>query len=116
MPVDPALAGEAYCYVTTTGRVSGRPHTVEIWFGLRGDTIYILSGERTDWVRNARRQPRVSVRIGGATFDGAARAVEPGVEELAARRMLRDKYAKDNDDLDDWSLTAYPVAIDLAPG
>ena len=34
MKPDPALAGETYCYLTTTGRVTGKPHTIEIWFAL----------------------------------------------------------------------------------
>jgi hypothetical protein len=30
MPSDPrAHAAERFCYLTTTGRVSGKPHTVE---------------------------------------------------------------------------------------
>ena len=33
MPRDPhEHAGEQFCYLTTTGRVTGRPHEVEIWF------------------------------------------------------------------------------------
>ncbi len=45
-PPDPALAGEQYCYLTTTGRVTGRPHTIEIWFALDGGTLYMLAGGR----------------------------------------------------------------------
>jgi hypothetical protein len=26
-----------FCYLTTAGRVSGRPHSVEIWFALQDD-------------------------------------------------------------------------------
>jgi hypothetical protein len=29
MAFDPALAGEDYCYLTTTGRVSGEPREIE---------------------------------------------------------------------------------------
>jgi hypothetical protein len=42
------LANEDYCYIRTTGRISGNPHTVEIWFGADGDTIYVLAGSRHD--------------------------------------------------------------------
>jgi hypothetical protein len=38
-------ADDRYCYLTTMGRVSGEPRTVEIWFGLSGRTIYILAGD-----------------------------------------------------------------------
>ena len=33
-----------YCYVTTTGRRSGNPHTIEIWFALHEGRVYLLSG------------------------------------------------------------------------
>ncbi len=35
---------EQFCYLTTTGRKTGRPHTIEIWFGFANDTFYLLSG------------------------------------------------------------------------
>ena len=38
------LAKEDYCYLTTTGRVSGKPRKIEIWFMLQGSTLYMLSG------------------------------------------------------------------------
>ena len=28
-------ADDNYCYLTTTGRKSGSPHEIEIWFGIR---------------------------------------------------------------------------------
>lgn len=118
MALDPSLAAEDYCYVTTTGRVTGKPHTVEIWFALRDSTIYILAGGRyrADWVRNALKQPAVRVRIADNQFEGRARVVEEGAEDLMARRMLLEKYARTEDaDLDDWAITALPVAIDLTP-
>jgi hypothetical protein len=34
MALDPQLAAADYCYVTTTGRVTGNPHTIVIWFVL----------------------------------------------------------------------------------
>ena len=42
----PALAAEDYCYLTTTGRVSGEPREIEIWFALEGGSLYMLSGGR----------------------------------------------------------------------
>jgi deazaflavin-dependent oxidoreductase (nitroreductase family) len=116
MALTPALAAQDYCYVTTTGRVTGKPHTIEIWFGAEGDTIYLLSGgrDRSDWVRNLRKQPETSVRIGRQTFAGRAREVrERTKEDALARRLLLEKYAR-HDDLDEWGRTALAVAIDLA--
>ncbi|MEX2246854.1 MAG: nitroreductase family deazaflavin-dependent oxidoreductase [Dehalococcoidia bacterium] len=108
------LAGQDYCYVTTTGRVTGKPRTIEIWFGAAGDTLYLLSGgrDRSDWVRNMRKTPEVSVRIGRRRFAARARIVRARTKEDAlARRLLLEKYAR-YDDLDDWGRTALTVALD----
>ena len=107
-----------YCYITTTGRVTGKPHTIEIWFGLEGRTLYVLAGggQRADFVRNAMKQPNVTVRIGtrrSRELTATARIVTTKREDALARRLLLAKYAS-NDDLDEWGRTALPVAFDLA--
>ena len=115
------LAAERYCYLTTTGRRSGRPREIEIWFHLdgsspHGTTIYMLAEGRggANWVRNLRADPSVSVRIADQTFPGTARIVEGGEEELLARRALPDKYREGySEDLSEWGETALPVAVDL---
>jgi deazaflavin-dependent oxidoreductase (nitroreductase family) len=112
------LGGEDYCYITTTGRVTGRAHTVEIWFALADTTVYVLAGGRhdADFVRNARKQPAVHVRVGGRTFAATARAVAGGSEEDArARVLVVGKYAPGYDgDLSEWGREALVVAFDLA--
>jgi deazaflavin-dependent oxidoreductase (nitroreductase family) len=119
MALDAKLAAEDYCYVRTTGRVTGRPHEIEIWFAAEGETIYILAGGRhhADWVKNVKKQPEVPVRVGRTTFGGRARIVAPDTDEDArARRIVLAKYAPTNDDLDEWGRTALPVAIELKSG
>jgi deazaflavin-dependent oxidoreductase (nitroreductase family) len=112
-----ALAEDDFCYLTTTGRNSGRPHTIEIWFALEGQTLYLLSGgkDRSDWVKNVQRQPAVQVRIRERLFNGQARLVTDQQEDALARKIVFDKYTpRDSDDLTDWARTSLPVAIDLA--
>ena len=116
MAVDPSLASESYCYLTTTGRVSGEPREIEIWFGLDGDTLYMLSGgrDRSDWVKNLIREPEVRVRLGDRVFEGRARIVSDGDEDARARRLLLEKYSPGySGDLSEWGQTALPVAVDL---
>ncbi|MDX1377868.1 MAG: nitroreductase family deazaflavin-dependent oxidoreductase [Anaerolineales bacterium] len=113
----PLLADEAYCYLTTTGRVTGNPHEIEIWFGARGNTLYLLSGgkDKSDWVKNLLKTPSVTMRIGKQTFKATARLVEDKQEEMMARNLLADKYNERNlnGSLGRWARTALPVAIDL---
>jgi deazaflavin-dependent oxidoreductase (nitroreductase family) len=111
------FAEESYCYLTTTGRVTGNPHEIEIWFGLKDNTLYLLSGgrEKSDWVKNLLKTPSVTMRVGKQTFKATARIVENKEEEMMARNMLADKYneRKANGSLGHWARTALPVAIDL---
>jgi len=115
MALDPSLSKEAYCYLTTTGRVSGEPHTIEIWFALVESTLYLLAGNhRSDWVLNLRRKPGVIVRLRDTTYDAAARIVTEPAEDALARRLLLEKYTGGyGGDLTAWSRTALPVAIDV---
>jgi deazaflavin-dependent oxidoreductase (nitroreductase family) len=111
-----SLAGEDFCYLTTTGRVSGRPHTIEIWFALNGYTLYMLSGgmDRSDWVKNALHLPDVTVRIKDRVIVGKARLVKDAEEDAVARQLVLKKYEKSSEeDLTEWSRSALPVAIDL---
>ena len=110
------FAGADYCYLTTLGRVSGKPHTIEIWFALSGKTLYLLSGgrEKSDWVKNTRHNPDVGVKINDVQFSGKARLVTSPEEDALARRIVLEKYTpRDSDDLTEWSRTSLPLAIDL---
>ena len=105
-----------FCYVTTTGRRSGTPHTVEIWFALHGGVVYLLSGggEGSDWVKNLREHPTVGLRLGDRDLICQARLVTDPAEDGLARRLVFDKYTpRSSDDLGEWHRTALPVAIDL---
>jgi deazaflavin-dependent oxidoreductase (nitroreductase family) len=111
-----SLAGENYCYLTTTGRVSGEPREIEIWFGLEGSRLYMLSGgrDRSDWVKNLKREPKVTVRIADRTLEGQARVVDDPAEDGRARDLLFEKYSPGySGDLADWRERSLPIAVDL---
>jgi len=115
-PEDAALD---YCYLTTTGRKSGLPRKIEIWFGSAGGTLYLLAGggESAHWVRNIRAHAAVVVRVGSRTYEATARTVAPGSEDdIRARRLLVEKYQpRYAGDLSEWGRSALPVALDLQP-
>ncbi|MCC6299851.1 MAG: nitroreductase family deazaflavin-dependent oxidoreductase [Anaerolineales bacterium] len=111
------LAGEEYCYLTTKGRVTGKPHEIEIWFGMQGGTLYLLSGggEKSDWVKNLMKNPNVTVRIGKRTFNATGRLVRQAEEESAARTLLADKYNERESDgsLSEWAKSALVVGLEI---
>ena len=115
MPDPRALEDEQFCYLTTKGRVTGRPHEIEIWFSLDANTLFMLSDSHSsDWVENLRRAPEVIVRIANENFEGSARVVEDAEEDELARRLLIEKYESRPGSLSNWRRTALPVAVDLA--
>jgi deazaflavin-dependent oxidoreductase (nitroreductase family) len=111
-----AWADEPFCYVTTTGRVTGNSHTIEIWFAMQDRTLYLLAGggDRSDWVRNIRRNPEVSLRLGDIEAPARARVIEDPAEDETARTLVFEKYRPTyKGDLTSWRRTSLPVAIDL---
>jgi deazaflavin-dependent oxidoreductase (nitroreductase family) len=112
------MANEDFAYLTTTGRRTGRPHTIEIWFGAEGGCVYVLSGggDHSDWVRNLLADPLVSLRIGDRSWSATARVVEDPEEDGLARRLLAAKYQgwREGYPLSRWASTALPVAMEPA--
>ncbi|HEY4397342.1 MAG TPA: nitroreductase family deazaflavin-dependent oxidoreductase [Acidimicrobiia bacterium] len=111
-----AAADDDFCYLTTRGRVSGRPHEIEIWFALDEHTLYMLSGgrDRSDWVRNLQAEPAVSVRLRDSTYDATARVVEDGDESERGRRLVFEKYQPGySESLDRWRRESLLVAFDM---
>ncbi|GCE16350.1 nitroreductase family deazaflavin-dependent oxidoreductase [Dictyobacter kobayashii] len=110
------FADEDFCYLTTIGRRSGKPHTIEIWFAAHGTTLYLLSGgrDKADWVKNMRQQPAVQVKLATHTYTGQARILTAGTEDELARQIVFAKYTpRSTDDLTGWSNDSLAVAIDL---
>ena len=115
---DPRPGGSDYCYLTTSGRRTGRPHRIEIWYAAEGDTLYLLSGggRTSDWVQNISADPAVLVELDGEMRRARGRMVEDDVEAEHARTLVFDKYSpRYSGDLTAWRTRALPVAIDLDP-
>ena len=105
-----------FCYLTTRGRVSGRPHRIEIWFALDDTTVYLLAGggRGADWVRNLSRAPSVTLELAGHELAARARVVVDEEEQLRARRLLYEKYQpRYSGGLERWRDGALPMAVDL---
>ena len=91
------LDDEAYVYVTTTGRISGQPRTIEIWFVRHGDCIYLLAEhfDRAHWVKNIRKNPRVGLRLASREVGALARVLEADRDSdiwKTVQNLAKQKY------------------------
>ena len=119
--VDPARHIDAssaveYCYLTTTGRRSGRDHTIEIWFVAHQGCVYLMAGSaRSDWVVNLRDQPAARLRIDDVDLAAQGRAVgDPAdARKPLLRARMADKYGQrdPNGSLNSWATSALLVEI-----
>jgi deazaflavin-dependent oxidoreductase (nitroreductase family) len=84
------------CRLTTTGRRSGQPRTVTIWFALDPTPTprVFLTGSATppQWQRNLRADPNVTVQIGGTRLRGRARVASDAAEAEAVRQRFVRRY------------------------
>jgi deazaflavin-dependent oxidoreductase (nitroreductase family) len=86
-----------YLYLTTTGRVTGRPREIEIWYVERGGNLYVLAEHfhRAHWVRNIAKEPRVHIRLGDRRMPATARVLDPATDReewQTAQRLAHEKY------------------------
>ena len=110
-------AADGVCHLQTTGRTSGRPRTIEIWFATDGERIYLLAGGRhhAHWVRNLIVDARVRVRIGGQTLAGTARVIEGE----SARRLRGTSWRRstrgwsEGRPMSSWAAGSLPVEVAL---
>lgn len=62
------LARSREINITVTGRKSGRPISIPIWFVLENGKLYLLpvSGSDTQWYKNVLKNPSIRIEAGGA--------------------------------------------------
>ena len=92
-----ALQRQRFLYLTTVGRKSGQPRTIEIWFVLYQGRFYVNAERRhkAHWVQNIRGNPEVSVRVRKRRFRGQGRLLDPDQNRLewqTVAALSRQKY------------------------
>lgn len=73
-----ALDRASLLELTVTGRRTGRPRTVTVWFVATDDRLYVTSGRGagSQWIKNVRHTPSVSCRVGVTRLRGRAAYLE----------------------------------------
>ena len=95
-PAAPRLAPLKDCStleLTTIGRVSGKRHTVTVWFLVDGDRLYLVTLKMgRDWPRNLLKNGSVELKIGGTRMRGQARRITHPKHFEQVKRLLAQKY------------------------
>jgi deazaflavin-dependent oxidoreductase (nitroreductase family) len=115
-----ALAHGLTCDITTTGRISGKPRRIEIWYFMVDGRVYITGtpGPR-DWYANLLAQPRMVFHI-----KEGAQADLPGhanpITDPAERRRIMGAVMRNNSwfrtqsfDLDAWVARSPLVEVEF---
>ena len=114
-----SVADEKYIYLTTSGRRTGRLHTVELWFAVAQGKLYLShEGKYTDWMKNILNNNRVTFTIRGLDWEGTARIVRSGDAFETGKYALYRKYYGDasKEVIDDWfsESTVIEILVDTA--
>src|SRR5687768_10243664 len=94
---------ETFFYMTTKGRVTGKPHSIEIWFAEHEACYYLCCEypDKADWVKNIRKTPEVVFHVGERGEEvpersGLAEVIEDETELEPVKAKFREKYDWDN--------------------
>jgi deazaflavin-dependent oxidoreductase (nitroreductase family) len=116
-PLADGLAATGTCELTTTGRRSGRPRRVEIWYVVVDGRVVVTGtpGPR-DWLANLRAHPRATLHLREPRLDVEVTASE--VTDAATRRRVAEEarlrqpwYAAQSYSVDDWVAGAPMVVL-----
>jgi deazaflavin-dependent oxidoreductase (nitroreductase family) len=79
--------------LTTTGRKSGQPRRVTVWFACNDGKIYLAGGAKVPhWTRNIQKNPAVEAEIGGVRFKAQARLLQGKKGADRVRQLMFRKY------------------------
>jgi hypothetical protein len=128
-----ALAEADELELVTTGRASGRTHSVRLRFAYEDGVVWLRTGERpsapnasgvrrrtqsereTDWLRNLEHDPHARVRIADAELPAIYEpSADPAADLRRAVDLLRQKYGPEW--VADWYLEMGRIPVKLRLG
>ena len=82
-----ALKDRKQISISVIGRSSGRTITLPVWFVLAEEALWLLPvyGAKTQWYRNLRMTPEITIKAGSELLTFRARIVK---EAAAVRRVI----------------------------
>jgi len=102
-----SVADKQVVHLITIGRTTGLPREIEIWFVVSCERFYLFAetGEAAGWVKNIRRNSKVTIRVGEWKIDATARVLDRQTD-----RKLWDQVAAIADHKYGWG-KGLPVEI-----
>lgn len=88
-----ALKDYSTLELTTIGRVTGKRHTVTVWFLIDGAQMCLVTLKmRRDWPRNLLKDGSVALKIGHTRLNGQAQRITDPKRLDRVKRLLAQKY------------------------
>jgi deazaflavin-dependent oxidoreductase (nitroreductase family) len=80
--------------ITVTGRKSGRPVSIPVWFVSDDDKLYLLpvKGSDTQWYKNVLKNPSLRIDAGGAGGELKAVPITDAKPVASVVEKFRGKY------------------------
>jgi deazaflavin-dependent oxidoreductase (nitroreductase family) len=105
-----ALNDRKQISISVIGRSSGRTITLPVWFVLAEDALWLLPvyGSETQWCRNLRMNPEITIKVGSEQLPLRARIVKEAADVRKVIRWFGKKYTPD------MIKKLYPGPLDVA--
>ena len=112
-----ALQQDLVIDITTTGRKTGLPRRIEIWFHRLDDRLYItgLPGRRRDWLANMTANPNFTFHLKQTVQADLPATATPILDESERREILArilDNLNRSRE-LEDWVADSPLVRVEL---
>jgi len=80
--------------ITVTGRKSGRPISIPVWFVLAEGKLYLLpvQGSDTQWYKNALKNPTIQIESGGEKAELKVTPITDPKQVASVAEKFRAKY------------------------
>jgi len=121
LPDEQYLHRQRELFLTTSGRRTGRPHRVKLWFASAAGRIYLMAytrrhGRGTDWFQNLRRAHTAVIEAGERRYAGHLESVDDAEAELTRiTEMFAAKYGRQMVNSYYTETKRFPVRLAITP-
>jgi len=109
------LEEHSLAYLTTSGRLTGEPHRIEIWFAIHEGFLWVNSGggRRSDWVKNLIEDRRLVLDVGDERWSATATLCDDvGVHPARQRLAARYQGWRAGQQLSEWARTSLLIRVE----